>query len=103
MRNALRFPLKLRMAVRTATEEHSGETSNISGGGVLFNLDTDLSVGSTIRFAITMPAEKLGIAADVLVNCVGRVTRCCRSGDRSTVAAVIDDYCLERSPKYSIQ
>ena len=91
------------MAVKTATKEHNGETSNISGGGVLFNLDTDLSVGSTISFAITMPAEKLGITADVLVNCVGRVMRCSKNGDRSTVAAVIDDYRLERSPKYSVQ
>jgi hypothetical protein len=103
MRNAWRFPLKLRVAVQTGTREHKGETSNISGGGVLFNVDTDLSVGSTIRFAITMPAEKLGIAADVLVNCVGRVMRCSRQGDRRTVAAIIDDYQLERAQRYSLQ
>lgn len=91
------------MAITTATEEHKGETSDISGGGVLFKVDTDLSVGSTIRFAITMPAEKLGIAVDVLVKCVGRVMRCSRSGEQRTVAAIIDDYSLEPSERFVVQ
>jgi hypothetical protein len=102
-RNSLRFPLKLQMAVMTATEAHSGETSNISGAGVLFNVKTDLSVGSTIKFAIRMPAEKLGTVGDVLLNCVGRVMRCSRKGSQRTVAAVIDDYQLESCKTFSLQ
>lgn len=96
MRNTVRFPLKLSMAVKTASEKHRSESSNISAGGVLFALDSDVSVGSTIEFAITMPAEVLGSSADVTVNCVGRVVRCAREGDSNTVAAVIDDYTFER-------
>jgi len=96
MRNAVRFPLKLHMAVKTASQEHESETANISAGGVLFPLDTDISVGSTIEFAITMPAAVLGSPEDVTVNCVGRVVRCGRDGENNTVAAVIDEYRFER-------
>lgn len=96
MRNTVRFPLKLRMAVKTASEQHQAESSNISAGGVLFALDRDVSVGSTIEFAITMPAAVLGSSADVTINCVGRVVRCTKNGGNNAVAAVIDEYSFQR-------
>lgn len=96
MRNTVRFPLKLPMAVKTASERHQAESSNISAGGVLFALDSQVSVGSTIEFAITMPADVLGSSSDVTVNCVGRVVRCTKDGDNNTVAAVIDEYSFQR-------
>lgn len=100
MRNAKRFPLKLRMDVKNSAEDHEARTSNISSGGVLFEVDEGMPVGSTIEFTITMPKAELGTPGDVHVNCVGRVVRCTESKNFSTVAAVIDDYKFER-PKES--
>ena len=97
MRSAVRFPLKLPIAVKTSLEEHQAETKDISAGGVLFNIDADMSIGSTIEFTISMPAQVLGSPNDVLVNCVGRVVRCAQDGGRRSVAAVIDEYRFERA------
>jgi hypothetical protein len=97
MRSTVRFPLKLPIAVKTESEQHSAETENISAGGVLFQVDADMSVGSTIEFTISMPADVLGAPTDVMVNCVGRVVRCTDDGGRRVVAAVIDEYRFERA------
>jgi hypothetical protein len=97
MRNAVRFPLKLRMAVKSAQWQHETETWNVSSGGVLFEANEELSIGSTIEFAILMPSNELGTPANVLVNCVGRVVRCSGEGTHHAVAAVIDEYRFERS------
>ncbi len=97
LRSALRFPLKLPIAVRAGDEQHEVETYNISAGGVLFHLDSQVDVGSTIEFRISIPAAVLGAAADVLVSGSGRVVRCTAAGKRRAVAAVIDEYRFERS------
>lgn len=97
MRNTVRFPLKLRMAVKSAAWEYETETWNVSAGGVLFESDKELIVGSTIEFAIMMPSAALGTPANVLVNCIGRVVRCSGEGTHRAVAAVIDEYRFERS------
>jgi hypothetical protein len=96
MRNSVRFPLRLPVALRTEEQKVQAQTQNISAGGVLFEVEQDLPVGSTIEFTIAMPAEILGLGKDVLVNCVGRVVRCFPEGDGRAVAAVIDDYKFER-------
>jgi len=96
LRGALRFPLKLPIAVKAGEEQHQAETHNISAGGVLFHLESDMQVGSTIEFRIAMPAAVLGAAADVLVTGSGRVVRCTAEGKRRAVAAVIDEYRFER-------
>ncbi len=97
LRSAVRFPLKLKIAVKDASGEHQAETRNISAGGVLFDVDTDVSVGSSIEFSITMPAEVVGAPSDVLVNCTGRVMRCAPQDGRRSVAAVIDEYRIDRA------
>jgi len=96
MRGALRFPLKLPIAIKAGDEQHEAKTHNISAGGVLFHLDADMQVGSVIEFRIAMPAAVLGTAADVLVTGSGRVVRCEVEGNRRAVAAVIDEYRFER-------
>ncbi len=96
-RNAVRFPLKLRMAIKCNGWEHETETWNVSSGGVLFESDEELNIGSDIEFAILMPSAELGTPANVLVNCVGRVVRCSGEGTHRAVAAVIDEYRFERS------
>lgn len=96
-RNAVRFPLKLRMAVRTPSWQYETESWNVSAGGVLFEADREIDIGAAIEFAIIMPSKELGTPADVLVNCVGRVVRCSGEGLHHAVAAVIDEYRFERS------
>jgi hypothetical protein len=96
MRSAVRFPLRLPISVRSQAEERTAETRDISAGGVLFYVDQDMHVGSTIEFTIAMPASVLNTEADVLVNCIGRVVRCTNEDGRRMVAAVIDEYRFER-------
>jgi hypothetical protein len=97
LRSSVRFPIKLPIAVNADAEsEHSAETTDISAGGVLFNVDAALEVGSTITFRIAMPASILGTPSDVLVNCAGRVVRCSNEGNRKAIAAMIDEYRFER-------
>jgi hypothetical protein len=96
IRNAVRFPLKLPLAVRHGERDHQAHTHNISAGGVLFHVDTDLPAGFVIEFTIAMPGTVLGASSDVLVNCVGRVVRCELDSGRRLVAAIIDEYRFER-------
>jgi hypothetical protein len=97
LRSSVRFPLKLPVEVRAEQSGVPGETEDISAGGVLFHMDTALDIGSIIEFAISMPANVLGTATDVIVKCTGRVVRCSKHGDRTAVAAVIDEYHFDRS------
>ena len=97
LRSAVRFPIKLPIDVNAEENAHSAETQDISAGGVLFTMDADMAVGSTINFKIAMPASVLGTPTDVMVNCVGRVVRCADQDGRKSVAAVIDEYKFERA------
>jgi hypothetical protein len=97
LRGAVRFPVKLPISVKVEGEQHDAETFNISAGGVLFHLESDMQIGSNIEFQIAMPAAVLGAATDVMVMGSGRVIRCsAEEGDRRAVAAVIDEYRFER-------
>jgi len=97
LRSSVRFPLKLAVDVRTdQTRAVHAETQDISAGGVMFYVHADMAVGSKIDFDIAMPAAILGTAADVTVKCAGRVVRCSQAGDRTAVAAVIDEYQFDR-------
>ena len=99
LRSSVRFPIKLPIAVRSdlVGAEQAAETQDISAGGVLFNVEAEMPVGSSISFSIAMPASVLGTPNDVLVNCVGRVIRSADENGRKCVAAVIDEYHFERS------
>jgi hypothetical protein len=96
MRTAVRFPLRLPIAVKSSGEEHQAETHDISAGGVLFHLESEMKVGSPIEFRIQMPAAVLGASTDVLVTGLGRVVRCSVESGRRAIAAVIDEYRFER-------
>lgn len=84
------------MALKGPVADSETETANISAVGVLFELDEEVEVGSSIEFAITLPSAKLGTPGDVRVDCAGRVVRCSRQGERMAIAALIDDYGFER-------
>jgi PilZ domain len=96
LRNAVRFPLHLRVTLKTPTAEHLAETIDISAGGILFRTETSVDVGAAVEFTVAMPGDVLGSDCDVLVRCQGRVVRCIEEASGRSVAVVIDEYRFER-------
>src|SRR5690242_9993432 len=94
LRSSVRFPLQLPVSIYSNESQDEGVTQDISSAGVLFHCGRDYAVGAHIRFCISMPAQALGSARDVHVECTGRVVRCTSLGDRNAVGAVIDEYNL---------
>jgi hypothetical protein len=107
VQGAPRFPIKLPVALKSQVNQSgvgSGdavgktiETENISANGVLFRMDADVPVGSAVDFTISLPADVVGAAADVQVDCRGRVVRSFADGGRRGVGVVIDEYRFERT------
>ena len=98
LRSSTRFPIQLPVEVRAdEAAQLPAETKDISAGGILFYVETSMTVGSRIEFNISLPAAVLGTPSDVNVQCVGRVVRCSEEGARRAVAAVIDEYRFERA------
>ena len=96
LRNAVRFPLHLPVTLKTSTDEHRAQTIDISAGGILFETETEVEVGSAVEFTVAMPGDALGFDRDVLVKCSGRVVRCAQEASGRRVAVVIDEYKFER-------
>jgi hypothetical protein len=63
---------------------------------VLFQVDSDMPIGSLVDFTISLPAEVVGADADVRVDCRGRVVRSSEDGGRRGVGVVIDEYRFDR-------
>src|ERR1700686_1874601 len=103
---APRFPIKLPVALKSSGSQLDGagseksaetiETENISANGVLFRMDADVPVGSSVDFTLSLPADVVGAQADVQVDCRGRVVRSFEDGGRRGVGVVIDEYRFER-------
>lgn len=98
-RTGKRFPLELPIRIHRKGGDEGATTADLSSAGVYIKSASDLAVGSSIEFDITMPAEVLGTPADVEVRCTGRVVRkdagaSTNSGKKKTsgVACVIDEY-----------
>jgi hypothetical protein len=105
VQGAPRFPIKLPVALKSPGQSgftsyditgKTIETENISANGVLFRMDADVPVGSAVDFTISLPADVVGAAADVQVDCRGRVVRSFADGGRRGVGVVIDEYRFER-------
>jgi hypothetical protein len=106
-RTGKRFPLELpiRFRQKKAVAGRDATTVDVSAAGVYIQANTDLAVGSSIEFDITLPAKVLGTPTDVEVHCTGRVVRS-ESGNqngkgrkRNGVACVIDQYKFIRKNK----
>jgi hypothetical protein len=95
LQSAVRFPLKFSVSVKSAEGEQQAETQNISANGVLFQVDQDVPVGSTVDFCIALPSEVVGGKRQVRLDCRGRVVRSFVEGGRRGVGVVIDEYHLE--------
>ena len=96
IQSAARFPIKLPIAVKSEGGDQTAESENISANGVLFQVDTDMPVGSTIDFTISFPADVVGSDNDVRVDCRGRVVRNYAAEGRRGVGVVIDEYRFQR-------
>jgi hypothetical protein len=98
MQSAPRFPIKLPISVKSKSgEARQAETQNISANGVLFQVvDSDMPVGSTVDFTISLPAEIVGAEVDVRLDCKGRVVRNFEESGRHGVGVVIDEYRFDR-------
>jgi len=96
VQGAPRFPIKLPVSLKSGASGKTAETENISANGVLFRMDADVPVGSAVDFTISLPADVVGAAADVQVDCRGRVVRSFDDAGRRAVGVVIDEYRFER-------
>jgi hypothetical protein len=96
MQSAVRFPIKLPVSVKSKSGDNFAETQNISANGVLFQVDSEMPVGSMVDFTISLPAEVVGAAANVQLDCRGRVVRNFDEDGRRGVGVVIDEYRFER-------
>jgi len=96
MQSAARFPIKLPVSVKLKSGESATETQNISANGVLFQVSSEMPVGSVVEFTISLPAEVVGSEADVHIDCRGRVVRSFEEDGRRGVGVVIDEYHFER-------
>jgi len=96
MQSAPRFPIKLPISVKSSSGESRTETENISANGVLFQVDSEMPVGSMVDFTISLPADVVGAEADVQLDCRGRVVRSFEEDGRRGVGVVIDEYKFER-------
>jgi len=95
VRTAVRFPIELRLHLKTEDGMVDAITKDISSNGLLF-VSTHLpKIGSSIEFTMDMPSEVMGWASDVSIHCMGRVVRHQHSGQESMAAAVIDEYFLK--------
>ena len=88
--------LPARVALKAGAGGKEVETENISANGVLFRMDADVPVGSSVDFTISLPADVVGAESDVQVDCRGRVVRSFEDGGRRGVGVVIDEYRFER-------
>ena len=96
VQGAARFPIHLPIAVKCNAGDQATETQNISANGVMFQVDTNMPVGSKVDFTISFPADVVGSDKDVRVDCRGRVVRNFEGDGRRGVGVVIDEYHFER-------
>ncbi|PYV56815.1 MAG: PilZ domain-containing protein [Acidobacteria bacterium] len=93
---AARFPIHLPVSLKSDSGDNSAEIKNISANGVLFQVSSDMPVGSPVNFTISLPADVVGAEADVQLDCRGRVVRSFEEDGRRAVGVVIDEYRFER-------
>jgi hypothetical protein len=96
MQSAVRFPIKLPVSVKSKSGDNLAETQNISANGVLFQVDSEMPIGSLVDFTISLPADVVGAEADVQLDCRGRVVRNFEEDNHRRVGVVIDEYRFER-------
>jgi hypothetical protein len=69
----MRLPLQL-IRHGSQTIDSTGETMNVSSGGILFKSAVELEVGAPIEYVITLEPGENG-DLPVRIHCVGKVVR----------------------------
>jgi PilZ domain len=95
VRTAVRFPLSLKLHLKTEDGMIEATTKDISSNGILFITSYLPKIGSSIEFTMDMPSEVMGSTSDVSVHCTGRIVRHQQTEHESMAAAVIDEYFLK--------
>ena len=95
VRTAVRFPLHLQVHLSTPTRAYEAITEDVSANGILFAADEVPPLESTVEFRLKMPADVMGGADDVLLECTGRIVRHSVRGGKMLAAATIDIYTLK--------
>jgi hypothetical protein len=95
-RAARRFPLHLPVTVNhgeNTQQRDVGQLRDVSARGICFYLQSSISQGSSIEFALTLPPE-ITLTESIRVQCKGRVVRVENSqpNGQMAVAAVIEEY-----------
>ena len=101
-RRSRRFELKLPLELIRAGSRrisHTGETVNVSSGGVLFNDPSEpIELGQAIEYMISLPTGKA--MGDVRIRCMGKVVR--RDGSAQALAATLERYEFVRMSTASV-
>jgi hypothetical protein len=71
-----------------------GETKNVSSAGVLFTAESQIPLGESIEYLITLPRTP-GTRRDVRLRCVGKIIR---EDAESAFAASLERYEFLREP-----
>jgi hypothetical protein len=95
VRTSVRFPLALKLHLKTEDGMIEATTKDISSNGLLFVTSYLPKIGSSVEFTMDMPSEVMGWKSDVSIHCIGRIVRHQQSGPESMAAAVIDQYFLK--------
>jgi len=96
LQSAARFPIELPVVVKSKSGKSLTQTQNISSNGVLFRVDAEMPIGALVDFTISLPAEVVGVKANVQLDCRGRVVRSYENDGNRGVGVVIDEYRFER-------
>lgn len=89
-RKARRFELELPFEIVRAgatTAKRCGTTKNLSSSGVLLTLGSQMSIGESVEYFITLPTGQNG-DPPVRLRCVGKVVR----NQPEAVAATLERY-----------
>ena len=104
-RRAQRFPMTLPVDLKQVEEAGDGgseivQTRDVSSGGVYFEYESHLEVGTSLEFVLTLPGE-ITKGSSVRIRCMGKVVRVdstSEQGDRVGIAATIERYEFVREP-----
>ena len=103
-RRAQRFPMTLPVNLKVEelgeAEIEAVQTRDVSSGGIYFEFESHLAVGTSLEFVLTLPGE-ITKGSSVRIRCMGKVVRVDKTSEQdnhSGIAATIERYEFVREP-----
>ena len=103
-RRSQRFPMTLPVNLKVedlgGAEIEAVQTRDVSSGGVYFEYESHLEVGTSLEFILTLPGE-ITKGSSMRIRCMGKVVRVDQTseqGNRVGIAATIERYEFVREP-----